>query len=42
MTDVYLLALAVHQGGCLATFDRGIRPGAVTGACPENLVVIAG
>jgi len=41
ITDVYLLGLAVKSGGCLATFDRTIPLGAVVGAKPEALVVIA-
>ena len=38
LTDVYLLALAVQRDGRLVTFDRGIRPDAVTGAGPEHLI----
>ena len=40
LTDVYLLGLAVHQGGRLATFDRGIPRQTVLGAGPDQLVVI--
>jgi len=40
ITDVYLLALAVHHGGRLATFDRSIPLAAVTGAVAERLAVI--
>ena len=40
LTDVYLLALAVKNGGRLATFDRGIPVGAVRGATKRNVVVI--
>lgn len=40
LTDVYLLALAVHHGGCLATFDRRISPAAVTGATSEHLALL--
>lgn len=40
LTDVYLLALAAHEGGCLATFDRSIPTAGVTGATPEHLLVI--
>lgn len=40
LTDVYLLALAVAHGGCLATFDRGIPLESVAGAKKKNLVVI--
>jgi toxin-antitoxin system PIN domain toxin len=40
VTDIYLLGLAVSMGGCLATFDRGIRLSAVHGARPANLSVI--
>lgn len=38
LTDVYLLALAVQRGGCLATFDRRIRPDPVAGAGPNHLI----
>ena len=38
--DVYLLALAIKNGGRLATFDRGIPLGAVRDAGPDALVVI--
>jgi predicted nucleic acid-binding protein len=31
VTDTYLLALAVHRGGMLATFDRRLSPAAVAG-----------
>lgn len=31
ITDSYLLALAVHHGGRLATFDRRLSPAAVPG-----------
>lgn len=37
LTDVYLLALAVHHRGRLATFDHRIRTDAVAGAGPANL-----
>lgn len=40
VTDVYLLALAVHTGGRLVTFDRAILRGAVPQASVEHLVVI--
>lgn len=42
LTDVYLLALAVQQGGRFITLDRGIPLEAVAGALPEHLVVISG
>lgn len=42
LTDVYLLALAVHHGGRLGTFDRGIQPGSVAGAGPEHLELLGG
>jgi toxin-antitoxin system PIN domain toxin len=38
--DVYLLALAVKKGGCLATFDRTIPLKAVKGATRPRLLVI--
>lgn len=40
VTDVYLLALAVHNGGRLATFDRAIPRAAVPTAESQHLVVI--
>jgi len=40
LTDVYLLGLAVNNGGRFATFDRAIWRRAITGAEPLNLVVI--
>lgn len=40
VTDVYLLALAVHHGGRFATFDGHVPLAAVSGALPEHLVVI--
>lgn len=33
LTDVYLLALAVHRGGSLATLDSRIEPSRVPGGC---------
>ena len=41
VTDVYLLALAVHHRGRLVTFDRRIALTAVPGAQAANLAVIA-
>jgi toxin-antitoxin system PIN domain toxin len=40
ITDVYLLALAVKQGGRLVTFDRAIPIAAVRGAETRHLAVI--
>ena len=40
ITDVYLLALAVKNGGRLATFDRGVPLRAVHGAEAGHLAVI--
>ncbi|MGH6923020.1 MAG: TA system VapC family ribonuclease toxin [Propylenella sp.] len=40
ITDVYLLALAVKNGGRLVTFDRGIPISAAHGAEARHLVVI--
>ncbi|HKV08843.1 MAG TPA: type II toxin-antitoxin system VapC family toxin [Thermoanaerobaculia bacterium] len=40
VTDVYLLALAVEQGGRFVTFDRSIPLSAVPGATPEHLIVV--
>lgn len=42
LTDVYLLALAVHNDGSLATFDRGISLSSAPGAEPRHLMRIAG
>ena len=38
ITDVYLLALAVEQGGRFVTFDRGAALAAVPGALRKHLV----
>ena len=40
MTDVYLLALAVQQGGRFVTLDRGIAIEAVVGANAGHLMVV--
>ena len=40
LTDLYLLALAVHNGGRFVTFDRNIALGAVRRASVKHLVVI--
>jgi toxin-antitoxin system PIN domain toxin len=40
ITDVYLLGLAVKNGGRLVTFDRGLPIKAVRGAEPRHLVVL--
>jgi hypothetical protein len=40
VTDVYLLALAVQQGGRFVTLDRGIAINAVAGASADHLLVI--
>jgi len=42
LTDIYLLALAVKNGGRFVTFDRAIPVGAVRGATDNHLVVIEG
>ncbi len=41
VTDAYLLALAVQQGGRFVTLDRGVPIDAVGGALPAHLVVIS-
>ena len=41
VTDVYLLGLAVHNHGRLATFDRSIPVKAVHGAAASNLALLA-
>jgi uncharacterized protein len=38
LTDVYLLALAVHHKGRLVTFDRGLTCGAVLNARTHHLL----
>jgi toxin-antitoxin system PIN domain toxin len=40
VTDIYLLGLAKHARGCLATFDRTIPLGAVMGASKAIVQVI--
>jgi toxin-antitoxin system PIN domain toxin len=40
LTDLYLLGLAVANGGRLATFDEGIPRSAVVGAEARHLVVV--
>ena len=37
ITDLYLLALAVHRGGCLTTFDQAIALASVHGATVRHL-----
>ncbi len=37
ITDLYLLALAVHRGGCLASFDQAIALSSVRGAAARHL-----
>jgi len=40
ITDVYLLALAVQQGGCLVMFDRSVAIDAVPGALAKHFVLL--
>ncbi len=40
LTDLYLLALAIHQQGCFVTFDQSIPINALHGAPAEHLVVL--
>ena len=40
LTDLYLLALAVDNGGCLATFDQHVPLNAVRTAERRHLVVL--
>jgi predicted nucleic acid-binding protein len=40
LTDVYLLALAVHRKGRLVTFDRSIAIDAVTAATRRNVLML--
>ncbi len=41
VSDAYLLALAVQQGGRFVTLDRGIPLDAVGVALPEHLLVVS-
>lgn len=41
VTDVYLLALAVHRDGRFVTLDRRITPDAVKGARAKHLLTLA-
>lgn len=41
VTDAYLLALAVQQGGRFVTLNRGIPLDAVGGALPEHLAILS-
>ena len=40
ITDAYLLALAVHHGGALATFDHRVTASAVRRASPRHLKLL--
>lgn len=40
LTDVYLLALAVHRRGRFVTFDTAVPLAAVPGAAGRHLVVL--
>jgi len=40
LTDLYLLSLAVNNGGRLVTFDQGISLSAVPGAKKSHLLVL--
>jgi uncharacterized protein len=40
ITDLYLLALAVHHGGCLASFDQAIALSSVRGATARHLKLL--
>ncbi len=40
LTDIYLLALAVHYGGRLVTFDTGIPLSAVRKATMQHVMVL--
>jgi toxin-antitoxin system PIN domain toxin len=40
VSDIYLLGLAAHEGGALATFDRTIPLAAVRGATKQHLQLI--
>lgn len=40
VTDVYLLALAVANGGCLVTLDHRVAVGTVAGATDKHLMLL--
>jgi toxin-antitoxin system PIN domain toxin len=40
LTDIYLLALAVKNGGCFVTFDGAVSPEAVKRATKKNLLIL--
>ena len=40
ITDLYLLGLDVHHGGCLVSFDQAISLTSVLGASPKHLVLL--
>lgn len=40
ITDLYLLALAVHRGGWLASFDQGVALSSVAGATARHLKML--
>jgi len=40
ITDLYLLALAVHRKGCLASFDQAIALSSVPGASQRHLKLL--
>jgi uncharacterized protein len=40
ITDAYLLALAVKQGGCLASFDQKIGLSSVKNATAQHLAIL--
>lgn len=40
ITDLYLLALAVRHGGCLASFDQSIALSSVHGAAQKHLLLL--
>jgi len=42
LTDLYLLSLAISNGGCLVTFDRTIPGQAIAGFQPEHMNVLRG
>jgi len=41
VTDVYLLALSIQNGGCFVTLDRDIPIDAVKGGLPEHLMMLS-
>jgi toxin-antitoxin system PIN domain toxin len=42
LTDLYLLSLAISNGGCLITFDRTIPIQSIIGFQPDDMEILTG